>query len=290
MKLSCVYVACHKGDYRLAKICIASIRHWHPELPIILLTDTYKGPFSTLDLEKHWQITVRKTKQSFGSPFSKLEPLMDPPGQRFLLLDADTCLVNRLPDQFLYFDEDFILQPGHNADPSRTMSLYFDMKSLNAFDPLYSYPGYSINTGQFFAKSGVITKTILDRYVNWNARPVNSLDRNLFRMNEESILNYLWVAGIQRGTLNIRLADFWEWSESMSDLNSTNKPIIHWAGATSPWLKRMSHYSLLDQYERAYYSKIPMGTLKRITDNVKHTFPWLMKSAKRRLGLTKLRQ
>lgn len=284
-QFDCVYVACHKGDYRYAKICVASIRQWHPDLPITLLTDTYRGNFSTRDTEKYWNVNKRPTSQPFGSPFSKLDPLLDAPGKRFLILDADTCLANKLPHELLDFDADFILQRGFAAKPEDTIPLYFDITALQKIDPKYRFPGFCVNTGQFFAKSGIITKDLLNEFVNWDLRPVNSIDKNLFRMNEESILNYLWSSPSRLGNTNIHYHDFWEWSESITDLRAFTKPLIHWAGATKPFLKQMTHFALLDKFERIYYSRIPLGRLKRIIDTSKHSIPRAARSIKTNLTL-----
>jgi hypothetical protein len=280
MPLDNVFIACHRGDFRYAKICIASIRHWHKDIPITLLVDLYGGKIPSKDLQNYWGVTVRYTSQPYGSPFSKLEPLFDPPGKKFLILDADTCLIRQLPEHLLTFTPDFVVQKNWSPPSDEMLPLYFDIAKLKSIDPDYEYPGFYINTGQFFGTSGIISKQTLDAFVDWSARPVNSIDRNLFRMNEEAILNYLWISK-QYTPLSIQFEEFWDWSESLSIIDDKTKPIVHFAGATKPLLRNMSHFRTLAYYEKEYYSRIPLGKLKHMWDS---TLNSTAKTAKRLKG------
>jgi len=45
MTISKVYVVTWKNDFHLAKFCIASIRYWYPDIPIILIKGELHGDF-----------------------------------------------------------------------------------------------------------------------------------------------------------------------------------------------------------------------------------------------------
>jgi hypothetical protein len=263
MSLDRIYVCCHKGDFRFAKICVASIQRWHPEVPVTVLIDTYRGSFSTAELRNIRNVSVQFSNQPFGGPFLKLLPLMQKNRERFLVLDADTCLVKRIPISILDSPAHFV---GHaSVDPGADIlvPIYFDIQALQKFDPDYTYPGFYVNTGQFFGTSGIITRELLDQFVDWDARPVQVKDRNLFRLNEECLLNYLWIALSKKNALTFAVADFWHWSENLTDIHSANLPIVHWAGITVPRLSQMKHANYLAVLEKEFYSSLPFGSLRR---------------------------
>jgi len=94
-----VVIACHRGDYRLAKGCIASIRRYCGEVPVCLLAD---GDFVTNDAEQWHGVQVMRRadvgdpwlrQNSFGGwGYSHLIPFWEGPFDEFLYLDAD-CVV-----------------------------------------------------------------------------------------------------------------------------------------------------------------------------------------------------
>ncbi len=44
-----VYVLCHGADLWMARICVASIRYWYPDIPITLLKNQTRLDTSSLE-------------------------------------------------------------------------------------------------------------------------------------------------------------------------------------------------------------------------------------------------
>ena len=51
-----IVVCCHKKDYFLARICVASIRYYYPSILIELVKDEGNGKFNTTELEKNLHV------------------------------------------------------------------------------------------------------------------------------------------------------------------------------------------------------------------------------------------
>src|SRR5580658_6519198 len=49
-RISRVLIACCKSDVHLARICVASVRFWNPEIPVFLIKDSMQGAFSTTEI------------------------------------------------------------------------------------------------------------------------------------------------------------------------------------------------------------------------------------------------
>ncbi len=88
-----IYVLCHASDLWLAKISVASIRYWYPDVPITLLKDRTKGDFNTAEMERCWNISsMVLAHDRCGLGFAKIELLIRPRRERFLIVDADTVM------------------------------------------------------------------------------------------------------------------------------------------------------------------------------------------------------
>ena len=91
-----IVITVNKNDVWFCKICVASIRFYYPDVPILLLKDELNGRFSTVEIERYWKvqlITFPITK--FGWSAAKMHLYTDPrfAGQKFLVLDADIIMV-----------------------------------------------------------------------------------------------------------------------------------------------------------------------------------------------------
>lgn len=53
MKIDQVYITTSRHHIRCPRCCVASIRHWHPDVPIALLKDQIDGPYSIREIESH---------------------------------------------------------------------------------------------------------------------------------------------------------------------------------------------------------------------------------------------
>ncbi len=53
-----IYIICHKLDFFLTKIAVASIRYYYPDVEINLIKDELNGDFATKDLEKYFKVKI----------------------------------------------------------------------------------------------------------------------------------------------------------------------------------------------------------------------------------------
>ncbi len=62
-----IAIAVHKNDVWFCRICVTSIRHFYPEIEIVLLKDELNGQFSTEEIEKFWNVKLFDLgKKEFG--------------------------------------------------------------------------------------------------------------------------------------------------------------------------------------------------------------------------------
>ena len=93
-----VIIACTGRDWPLAAGTCASVRRYMPELPICLLVD---GTLSPRCLGRFPGVRILNRndvrddalrRESFGWGFTKMVAFWESPFERFLYLDADTCV------------------------------------------------------------------------------------------------------------------------------------------------------------------------------------------------------
>ena len=141
---------------RFTRICVASIRHWYPEIPIYLIKDHLNGDFSTDELEDVLDVRIFETeRKTFGWGFSKLEPLFMQASERFLILDSDIVFVGNVLDYLNEFDGDFVVQFENQPEPE-IKRLYFSLEAMRQWDPAFVFPNYTFNSGQIVATGGLI--------------------------------------------------------------------------------------------------------------------------------------
>ena len=71
MKIEAIYIPCTRGDFRLTRICVASIRYWYSDIPIVLIKDLMNGDFDTTEVEKHFNVSLYEQKvRAYGWGFS----------------------------------------------------------------------------------------------------------------------------------------------------------------------------------------------------------------------------
>ena len=113
-----IYIGCCATDVWLARISVASIRYWHPEIPICLLRDHGRGRFETSEIEKCWSVEAIDSEPCYsGWGYTKLELLFRPLRERFLFVDADTAFVGPLLEVLDARPEQFIVSPDVIDDP-----------------------------------------------------------------------------------------------------------------------------------------------------------------------------
>lgn len=271
-----IYIACFKHDVRFTKILVASIRFWYPRIAITLIKDETYGPFSTSELERGWQVSVLKTEtKKFGWGFGKLEPLFLPEKQRILVLDSDIVMVGPVLDLLAQYNEDFIVTQEDPPDRNFVERLYFDIAKLQEADELFVYPGYTFNTGQIVATTGILSRADFDRFVDWGDPPTLKSD-DIFHCGEQGLLNYVLMKKFAARVLTMRRVPFMQVADNLAcqqikiaELNekSPYQFVIHWCGLDrtpySPALAPMARQDILLYFEKRYYRGISFGPIRR---------------------------
>lgn len=271
-----VVVFCNKNDLYLTRICVASIRYFYPEVPVVLVKDFMNGNFSTKEIERIYNVKIYELGiRKFGWAAAKTFFLLRAPtGKRYIILDSDIVFT----DPFLervnskLENADIVVSADYLEDPAEdwVKSIYFDIKKVKAYDPAYQYPGYFFNTGQLFIKGGAISAEQIgdlfsDRFPYWKKQDV-------FPVVDQSAYNYLFPKLQQEKKLRLAEDSFMIWSESSTAKiislktiidGNFNGGLIHWAGAKrTPVLKKMSKSDILLFFQKEYYRKISFGRFK----------------------------
>ena len=271
-----------KNDYPLAKICVASIRHYYPTIPIYYLKDELSGTFDTSEIERYLDVKILEYPiKQFGLSAAKIFFYTDErfKGQPFFVLDCDIVMIGRLLDQPWLKDSptwDVIVTPERGTDPHSTYftKTYFDIKRAENTNPDYYYPGYTFNCGQLFYKGGLLKKSDLNPFFDFDKFPFWK-DRDIFPLVDQSVFNFLFPILNKRDGMKLLTHDYMVWSENKEDqkkisledvIQGKKHPIlIHWAGALrTPLISRMTRPDILNYFESYYYSKIPLGKTKRL--------------------------
>src|SRR5262249_34059206 len=266
-------------DGRLTRICVASIRYFYPHVPIKLLAGDILERGLVNELQKYWKVSVVDLPVGdYGSGFIKLEPLFGPAGQRFMVLDPDTVFAGKVLEHRAQSDAPFIVDDEDLPDVN-LKRLYYDWDSLREIDPKVQPARKAFNTGQWFGVAGIIKREDLDRWVEWTLpRRLRYPDR--FMVGDQGVQNYVMLQKEALEGLRIERRAVMQWpGHSMAGIdvasvgNGIAPPmVVHWAGMKSIFLRNMTGSDLLMFFERYYYSKLPLGWLRRIFAQWRHVW------------------
>ncbi|HEY2342132.1 MAG TPA: hypothetical protein VGH90_03830 [Chthoniobacteraceae bacterium] len=274
MKIEVIYIACYKYDLRFTRILVASIRQWYPEIPIVLIKDLFYGDFDTWEIEKIWNVSRLDTERHcFGWGFSKVEVLCQPERRRCLVLDSDIIFTGPLLETLEQCKSDFVVQHEDPA-PEFVASHYFDLPALQRLDPQFVFPGFTFNTGQIVATTGVLSWTDFSAFVA-PENPPRVLHPEIFKFGEQGLLNYVLMKKAQIGACSLERQKFMETPEDSKtspafDIRleqlgpaSPHRYLIHWCGLKKGRLSDMARGDLLLHFERQYYAAVPGGTWRK---------------------------
>ena len=264
--VSKIVVAAYKHDYWLAEICMSSIRYWHPEIPIALLYDFSCGAvdFSRAQQRYGFEVIDLPIKK-FGWGLSKIEYLFHPGNERVLVLDADTILLGPVLDYLNTFEDDFIVSADEHAEPYAAWmgKYYYDYTVLQTIDAGFQFPGYSFNTGQFVATTGIVNREDFAKLIEWKNFPT-LLQKQVFACADQGILNYVLPLKEQEGLLTIGKANFmmgirYDAVEKVTVDDQQQKRgrhfVLHWAGGgNTKSLRFMQRNDLLRFYRNLDHS------------------------------------
>jgi len=274
-----IIVTCCRKDFWLTRICVASIRYWHPEVPIGLIIDTSGGDFSTQEMEAAWNVTLAAVPRPPRGMFSKLEAFHFPGRRRLLLLDSDIIFLGRVLDKLEAFDEDFVMNWGGksplDSDTQRRYALdgYYDPEKLCRMIPGYKVPHFFFNGGQMLITSSLIGRDELAAWMEGEPPQERLRHPEVIFRHEQGLLNVLLPQMQRQGRCSLAVCDFTRWSRhpeklepfTVRDLEEKRGHpfLLHWA-EWKPFFKTgMVRNDLLGFFEDLYYRRIPQGGGKR---------------------------
>ena len=282
-----IVVCCNSQDFFLARICIASIRYYYPEIPIELVKDYGKGSFSSNNLEKYFNVkNINLGVKKMGWSAAKFLYLYKmPKGKKVLLLDADIAFVGPFLERIIREIEtdDYVVSIDKESNPYSDFvtNTYFVTKNIESAYPDYKFPGYLFNAGAVFVTVGAIPKEILDEFFDETKYPFWK-NFYLFSLVDQSVYNYLLPTLASKNQLKLGTQNFMLWSNSeiAKALNLDNiksgtlkTGLIHWAGEPkSPSLTGMSRKDILMFFQDYYYKRIPLPWINKTKDKVVSDF------------------
>jgi hypothetical protein len=298
--IDCIYIAASAGDALYTRTCVASVRHFYPDLPIRLLTSGRLQHGLTDELQRYWDVRAAElpSKGDYGWGFVKLEPLFGLPGEKFLVLDSDTVLTGTVLDLWSDNRAPFLVDDEKQSE-ANTKRLYYDWEKVRVIDPRAQPPRFVFNSGQWFGTAGVLMRDDFAPWVAWTL-PRRTSPPGHFMNGEQGILNYVFNQKAALEGLQVERRQIMCWPvNSMQGLDSetvsrrTALPrIVHWAGLKKARQRDMIGADLLSFFEKVYYGRLPAGEAWRIFATYQDTlWHWLanarvkVKLASRRLAM-----
>lgn len=270
ISVDCIYIAAFTRDPRLTRICAASVRYFYPDVPVKVLAGSPLNRTLVKELPRYWNINIAEWQEGdYGSGFVKLEPLFGRPGERFLMLDADTIIAGYVID--LWDSEaPFVVDDEEQSD-SEAKRLYYDWDGLRHVESHTKKPLFVFNSGQWFGTAGVLDREDFSQWVEWTM-PRRLKHRKLFMQGDQGILNYVFNQKVHGGELQVDRRKIMYWpaklieSVSLRTVSARIAPpvVVHWAGLKKKRIRDMKHPELLDFFERYYYERLPFGNVRRV--------------------------
>ncbi len=270
MKIEVIYIAGYRHDIRLTRILVASIRHWYPDIPITLVKDELHGRYDTRELERKWGVSLfPPTGARYGWGFGKLAPLLQEEQRRCLVLDSDIVFAGPVLELLEKHEADFVVTHEEPPDAAFVENLYYNRERLRALDPAFVYPGYTFNTGQLVATSGLLRRDDFMELVAWESPP-RLLHPEIFKLGEQGLLNYLLAKKMAAGAIALERVRFMETADGVPQVSvealrrrEGNPFVIHWCGLRAPVFSQRPRYDLLRYFEDLYYRRVRGGALRR---------------------------
>ena len=268
--INCIYVAASQMDSRYTRICVASIRHFYPDVCIRLLAG---GPLPRglrEELRRYWNVeSAPFLEGEYGWGFVKLEPLFGSRGERFLVVDSDTVFSGRVLDVWAHESAPFLVDDEQQS-AADTKRLYYDWERVRAVDPRAQPPRFVFNSGQWFGTSGVLTREDFAPWIDWRM-PRTLRHPDCFMPSDQGVLNYVLNQKAALDGLRVERGEIMRWpGHSMRGLSAesvargtADSRIVHWAGMKKLWQRDMVGSDLLAYFEDAYYRRVPSGRARR---------------------------
>jgi hypothetical protein len=275
-----IYITSHRDDFWMAKICVASVRYWYPEIEVTLILDKSRGEFpgrEILETDEKWQTNHFFVPDAWSGPWSKLNAFWARPGERFFVIDADTVLLGPLLETLQAFPEDFVVDwPGKLLQEERIEAFavegYLSTKLVQAQFPDYVPPRFFFNTGQIVGRGGIIQPEDISPFIIPGTYPTKSRYPDLFRWNDQGVLNFVLAEKARAGVCTIRPFSFMKWGFNpdrdkwkLKKIRRRNgiPYILHWAGWKLPFKSYLPHNDILNFFEVYYYRRLRWGFVRR---------------------------
>lgn len=275
-----IYVTSCARDERLTRICVASIRHFYPDVPVQILPGGPIRPGFSAELLKYWNVgMVDLPPGDYGWGLVKLEPLFTPPGRKFMVLDSDTAFAGRVLDVRAESDAPFFVNDEKLSDAD-SRRLYYDWDKLRELDPKVQCAIPAFNSGQWFGTAGLIAREEFDRWIEWTM-PRRVTYQDYFMGGDQGVMNYVMLQKEAFEGLRIERRTIMHWPGygmdgfSVASVTRGKAPpvVIHWAGMKKLLLHNMVGGDLLQFFENYYFSKLPAGRFRRLVALWQHV--WL---------------
>lgn len=264
-----VFIAATPHDLRWARICLSSVRFFHPEIEVAILPGAPLPSSFLREIEKYWNAKVHPLPPNhYGWGFVKLEPLFAEPGHRFLVLDADTILTGPILERFEHNNAVFLVDNELQTE-SETKRLYYDIGQVKSVDSTALRPSFVFNSGQWFGTSGVLERKDFDPWVEWTF-PRRLKFPDVFMPGDQGVLNYVLNQKHQLEGMPVTRQALMRWpghdnleEVTIENLGRAEPRVIHWAGFKAPRLEALPRADLLLHFEELYYKRVPGGDLLR---------------------------
>lgn len=283
-KVDVVYVAVSRADVRLARCCLASVKHHYPEVPVRLLLGGGTSSSFIREVQRHWAVGVEPIETgNYGWGFVKLEPLFGRRGERFLVLDSDTVATGPVFDLWSDPHARFVVNLETPSD-AEIKEVYYDWEKLSKVSPPVQRPDFVFNSGQWFGTAGVLERGDFSPWIEWTF-PRRLKHPECFMGGDQGVLNYVINSKVQSDGMRIECVPLMLWPKrGMCGLSSgaiadgrAPALIVHWAGIKRAMHRDMLGHDLLEFYETLYYKRIRWGGVVRkfhqVTDVLIHQ--WL---------------
>jgi hypothetical protein len=280
MKIDVVYLVCCQKDLYFTRTCIASIRYWNKNIPILLLKDNSHGCFDTSEMEKVFSLNVAPLEFNNLGYYCKLFPFIKCINERALIIDSDIIWIGDIIQNLEKFDEDLIVQRYLPENfQNEVESWFFNLKNLLNYYPDYKYPGYLFNSGQMVINTSKFNLQDFSTCIEWKEN-LQPLKENVFKAADQGILNYVTAVKKERGEISVRLHKFfiWGWDPLTRDIKIKNVEnhdgiplMIHWYGPKNGLFSFLPNSKLIKFYESYYFQSIKFGKIKMLSERIKRT-------------------
>jgi hypothetical protein len=260
-----VIIACHRGDFFLAKGCCASVRYFMENVPICLIID---GTFSPEPLERGYGVIVLNhdnvqneflRRSSFGSRSAgrtntKLIALWESPFDTFLYMDADAVVWGDVREHAVFNEGDAIVdQPLYEHSDEAIGRYFFDGEAMERYFPGFQWrrrPFFC--AGTFYARRGIIP---LDEY-----RKVLEFHEThpwVFKCGDQGFTNFMLFRAADEGRIRLMSRDYQVIVpdyvpatlsarfriESGRPVCEESAKVIHWPGHQKPFFDAVGFVS-----------------------------------------------